>query len=65
MSADNGIIVRKVAPNKFKVLEYCASSGSIMRTKTFKTLEEALDYGTKQDTEYGITYEGEKKKEGR
>jgi hypothetical protein len=56
MSADNGIEIIKTSAKKYRVYEYCASSRHKTRLKTFKSLEEALKYGTKQGTEYGVSY---------
>jgi hypothetical protein len=56
MSADNGIIIRKLAKKVYEVNEYCASSGDETPLALFENLEEALKYGTSRNTEYGVSY---------
>ena len=56
MSADNGITIKKISAKEWGVYEYNASSGHEEFLKSFVSLEEALKYGTKRGTEYGVSY---------
>lgn len=60
MSADNGMIVRKTATGQFEVKHYFASSDEdvddIPNMLVFNDLEAAMQFASKQETEYGVTY---------
>ena len=60
MSADNGLIVR-LDDERYKVIEYDASSGHEWQLTTFRTLEQAVKYAqtfqTENVVEYGISFD--------
>lgn len=61
MSADNGIYIEKTDLGSFKVWEYSASvdydeDHQMFFMGMFPTLEEAINFGQKQYTEYGISF---------
>lgn len=62
MSSDNGIVLNL---SELEVYEYMGDRSGI-NPKKFKTLEKAVLYAQSiDDTEYGITFIGELKKNGK
>lgn len=60
MSSDNGIIIKELPDNTYKVYEYCASLvyekvKDMRLLGTYDNLSDALERGTNEYTEYGVS----------